>query len=139
MAYLEGEGIRLYEYLDDITSVATSWSRLVERELLDKYTWRLAEIVHAYPHRYLPESHIKIFVDNNGIIGLAPADTLLGDTIWEVDNSNPLRIARKTAEGYEVVARSTKYIALPELNEESWIELLPLLHRHLAFVSLPEE
>jgi len=93
--------------------------------------------MRASPQRYLPPSRTKIYLDNNGMIGLAPAGTRPGDAIWQVDDPDPLVIARKTAEGHEVVARSTRYITPPGLGEPDWLE--PLLHCHLAFTTLIEK
>jgi hypothetical protein len=102
------------------------------------YAQRLIHTVRNHPYRYLPESQIKIFVDNNGVIGLAPKEVLPGDAIWEVDGPDPLVIARKTAEGYETIARSTSKPLVPsELDETSQDE--SLLHCHLTFVTLPDE
>ena len=118
--------------------LAASWAGLVLGGYLYDYAQRLIHTVRNNPYRYLPESQIKIFVDNNGVIGLAPKEVLPGDAIWEVDGPDPLVIARKTAEGYETIARSTSKPLVPsELEETSQYE--SLLHCHLTFVALPDE
>lgn len=137
MAQSESERIRIPEYFGEISSVATAWTHLVNAEYVGTYAQRLAEIVRAYPHRYLPESDIKIFVDNNGMIGLCPGDTLPGDEIWEANDLDPLLIARKTAAGFDIVARSSRYAASTYPLTKSSRELL--FYPHLAFVSLPEK
>jgi hypothetical protein len=105
---------------------------------LSDYAQRLIHSVRTHLYRYLPQSQIKIFVDSNGWIGLAPKEVLPGDAIWEVDGPDPLVIARKTAEGYEIIARSTtKPLALSELDDTSWFESLSQCH--LTFVTLPDE
>jgi hypothetical protein len=128
----------------DISSsanLAASWAGLVKGDkwgTLAGYARKLIHTVRNHPYRYLPESQIKIFVDNNGVIGLAPNEVLPGDTIWEVDGPDPLVIARKTAEGYKTITWSTtKPLALSELEDTNWFESLS--HCHLTFVTLPDE
>jgi hypothetical protein len=125
----------------DISSsanLAASWAGLVTGGYLCDYARRLIHTIRNHPYRYLPGSQIKLFIDNNGVIGLAPKEVLPGDAIWEVDGPDPLVIARKTAEGYETIARSTTKPLVPsELDETSRYE--SLLHCHLTFVTLSDE
>jgi hypothetical protein len=102
------------------------------------------------PKKYLPESLVAVFVDNNGLIGLTPRDTLPGDTIWETDGQQGPVIIRRVPEGYHTVAEGVNKKKITEL--ESWTEnqeltvehfslqrlLLRLLHCHLAFISVSE-
>jgi len=75
------------------------------------------------------------------MVGITTRDTLPGDTIWEVEGSNPLLIARRTEEGYETFARSsTRHITPPNVvngSKRIWHD--SLLHCHLTFISLPDD
>ena len=121
--------------------LAVSWNAMVEGDTaahLDSYAQTLIHATRICPHRYFPESQIKLFFDNNGMIGFAPGDVSPGDTIWELHGPDPLCIARENRGGYKTIAKSTtKPFTQSEVDGTIWEDRM--FHCHLTFVMLPDE
>jgi hypothetical protein len=63
-------------------NLAFSWSEMTrEKMYLLTYIGNLLYILRIFPNRYSPESDLAVFLDNNGMIGFAPKNILLGDAI----------------------------------------------------------
>jgi hypothetical protein len=124
--------------ISGIKMLTTAWGRLDHyHDGHIMYARMLAQVIRRSPQLYIPESDIKIFVDNNGMIGLTTKDTLPCDSIWGLEGSYPLVIVRKSEEGYKEIAKSTTRHLSPEGKTDDSI-FASMLQCHLTFVRILE-